>query len=136
MSPRDIKNTLKASVPEGGAIEFTVKVNKPVRDAEWFGQDKTSLPLQPRADDPTVLTAVLKPEKSQKSEKSEGAGKSNATSTQSALWYSAKSISRVTEEISHMADKEGLDEATKTLLSDARDNLVKIYRTLELRLKR
>lgn len=66
LSPRDIKNTLKASVPEGGAIEFSVKVNKPVRDAEWFGQDKTPLPLQPSADDPTVLTAVLKPEKSQK----------------------------------------------------------------------
>ena len=63
---KEIKNTMKATVLEGGEIEFTVTVNKPVKDAELFGQDKTVLPLKAKAGEPTVLTAVMKPEKSQK----------------------------------------------------------------------
>lgn len=63
---KEIKNTMKATVLEGGEIEFTLTVNKPVKDAELFGQDKTSLPFKPKAGEPTVLTAVMKPEKSQK----------------------------------------------------------------------
>lgn len=63
---KEIKNTMKATVLEGGEIEFTLTVNKPVKDAELFGQDKTVLALKPKANEPTVLTAVMKPEKSQK----------------------------------------------------------------------
>lgn len=63
---KEIKNTMKATVLEGGGIEFTLTVNKPIKDAELFGQDKTVLPLKAKAGEPTVLTAVMKPEKSQK----------------------------------------------------------------------
>ncbi len=66
LPPREIRNTMKVTAHEGSTIEFTLKVNKPVKDAELFGEDKTILPLKATATDPTLLTAILKAEKSQK----------------------------------------------------------------------
>ncbi|MBV6497961.1 MAG: hypothetical protein CJBNEKGG_00175 [Prosthecobacter sp.] len=63
---REIRNTMKVSAHEGSRIEFTLKVNKPVKDAELFGEDKTILPLKPSAADPTLLTATLGADRSQK----------------------------------------------------------------------
>jgi hypothetical protein len=66
LPPKEIKNTMKISAMEGSSIDFSLKVNKPVKDAELFGEDKTSLPLKPSAKDPTVLVATMKAEKTQK----------------------------------------------------------------------
>lgn len=63
---KEIKSTLKVSALEGSKLDFTIKVNKPLAAAELFGEDKTIIPLKPRADDPTVLVAAMQPEKSQK----------------------------------------------------------------------
>lgn len=63
---KEIKNTMKISVMEGSSIDFSLKVNKPIKDAELFGEDKTVLPLKPSAKDPTLLTATMKAEKTQK----------------------------------------------------------------------
>jgi hypothetical protein len=63
---KEIKNTLKVTAMEGSSLDFTFKVNKPVKDAELFGEDKTILPLTPSPTDPTVLTASMKADKSQK----------------------------------------------------------------------
>jgi hypothetical protein len=66
LPPKEIKNTMKISAMEGSSIDFSLKVNKPVKDAELFGEDKTSLPLKPSAKDQTVLVATMKAEKTQK----------------------------------------------------------------------
>jgi len=63
---KEVKNTMKVTAMEGSALDFTFKINKPVKDAELFGEDKTVLPLKPSAADPTILTAKMKAEKSQK----------------------------------------------------------------------
>jgi hypothetical protein len=66
LPPKDIKNTMKISAMEGSSIDFSLKVNKPIKDAELFGEDKTSLPLKPSSKDPTILVATMKAEKTQK----------------------------------------------------------------------
>jgi hypothetical protein len=66
LQPKEIKNTMKISAMEGSLIDFSLKVNKPIKDAELFGEDKTSLALKPSAKDPTVLVAAMKAEKTQK----------------------------------------------------------------------
>lgn len=66
LPPKEIKNTMKISAMEGSSIDFSLKVNKPVKDAELFGEDKTSLPLTPSDKDPTILVATMKAEKTQK----------------------------------------------------------------------
>lgn len=63
---REIKNTLKVTAMEASRLDFTFKVNKPVKEAELFGEDKTVLPLKASADDPTVLTASMEALKSQR----------------------------------------------------------------------
>ena len=63
---KEIKNTLKVSALEGSQVAFQFKVNKPVAEAELFGEDKTIIPLKPSAADPTVLEAAMKPEETQK----------------------------------------------------------------------
>jgi len=63
---KEIKNTLKVTAMEGSDLEFSFKVNKLVKDAELFGEDKTVLPLKPSATDPLILTATMKAETSQK----------------------------------------------------------------------
>lgn len=63
---KEIKNTMKVTALEGSEVAFQFKVNKSVKDAELFGEDKTIIPLKARADDPTMLDAAWKPEKSQK----------------------------------------------------------------------
>ncbi len=64
--PKEIKNTMKISAMEGSSIDFSLKINKPVKEAELFGEDKTSLPLKPSSKDPTILVATMKAEKTQK----------------------------------------------------------------------
>lgn len=66
LPPKEIKNTMKISAMEGSSIDFSLKVNKPVKEAELFGEDKTSLPLKPSSKDPTILVATMKAEKTQK----------------------------------------------------------------------
>ncbi|TDU71263.1 hypothetical protein EI77_02385 [Prosthecobacter fusiformis] len=63
---KEIKNTLKVTALEGSALDFTFKINKPVKEAELFGEDRTIIPLVPSPTDPTVLTARMKVDKSQK----------------------------------------------------------------------
>jgi hypothetical protein len=63
---KEIKNTMKISAMEGSSIDFSLKVNKPVKEAELFGEDKTVLKLVPSAKDPTLLTTTMKAEKTQK----------------------------------------------------------------------
>lgn len=63
---KEIKNTLRVAAIEGSELAFQFKINKPVAAAELFGEDKTIIPLKPKAGDPTVLEAAMKPEKSQK----------------------------------------------------------------------
>lgn len=63
---KEIKNTLKVSALEHSDIAFRFKINKPVKEAELFAEDKTILPLKPLPDDPTILTGILKAEKTQK----------------------------------------------------------------------
>ena len=63
---KEIKNTMKITAMEGSVLDFSLKINKPVKDAELFGEDKTVLPLKPSAKDPTFLTATMKAEKTQK----------------------------------------------------------------------
>lgn len=63
---KEIKNTMKVTALEGSEVAFQFKINKPVKEAELFGEDKTIIPLKARADDPTMLDAAWKPEKSLK----------------------------------------------------------------------
>lgn len=63
---KEIKNTRKVTAMEDSTLEFTFKINKPVQDAELFGEDKTIVPLKASAKDPTILTAMMKAEKTQK----------------------------------------------------------------------
>lgn len=63
---RIIENTRKASVMEGGAIAWRLKINHPVAAAEFFGEDGSILPLEADPEDPTVLLARLAPDKTQK----------------------------------------------------------------------
>jgi hypothetical protein len=63
---KEIKNTLKVTALEQSDIEFRFKINKPVKDAELFGQDKQVISLKPLADDPTTLIGYMKAEKTQK----------------------------------------------------------------------
>lgn len=66
MPVREIKNTLKVTAIEDSDLTFTFKVNKPVKQAELFGEDKAIIPLKPSPADPTLLQGRMKAEKSQK----------------------------------------------------------------------
>ncbi|HYF35154.1 MAG TPA: hypothetical protein VD994_07710, partial [Prosthecobacter sp.] len=66
LPPKEIKNTLKVSALEQSELEFRFKINKPVKEAELFGQDKTVVPLKPLPNDATVLVGAMKAEKTQK----------------------------------------------------------------------
>lgn len=63
---KEIRNTLKVSAMEGSEVAFQFRVNKPIAEAELFGEDKSIIPLKARTDDPTILEAAMKPEKSQR----------------------------------------------------------------------
>jgi hypothetical protein len=58
LPPKEIKNTLKVTALENSDLEFRFKINKPVKDAELFAQDKTVLTLKPLADIPRFSSAV------------------------------------------------------------------------------
>jgi uncharacterized protein YukE len=66
LGPREIRNTLKVTAPEQSELRFLVSVNKPVKEAELFGEDKTVIKLSSREGEPTLLEGVLKLEKSQR----------------------------------------------------------------------
>lgn len=63
---REVKNTRKVSAPELSELKFRVKINKPVVDAELFGEDEQVITLTPTADDATLLEGRMVLEKSQK----------------------------------------------------------------------
>lgn len=78
---KETKNTQKVTALEGSKIAWKIKVNKPLiaevtsnsdpfsphlTAAEFFGEDKTIIPLTASSEDPTVLEGVLTAEKSQK----------------------------------------------------------------------
>ncbi len=64
---KTIEDTLKVSLLEGSDLAWSMKVNKPVKDAELFGiEDGAIIPLKPSSGDPTVLVASHVPEKTQK----------------------------------------------------------------------
>lgn len=94
------------------------------------GDETESAPKQAPA--PEKTDGVKKPLK----EKGPGGNKGNATSDQSAMWYTAKSISRAMEEVGALLEKEGLSEEVKLILEQSKENLLKLYRAVELKLKR
>jgi hypothetical protein len=75
---KETKNTQKVTALEGSKIAWKIKVNKPLlagrtspfephlTAAEFYGEDKSIIPLTPSADDPTLLEAVLTATTSQK----------------------------------------------------------------------
>ncbi|MFM7606588.1 MAG: hypothetical protein ACKO8Z_15505, partial [Prosthecobacter sp.] len=75
---KETKNTQKVTALEGSKIAWKIKVNKPrlsgsvspfephLTAAEFFGEDKSIIPLTPFAEDPTLLEAVLTATTSQK----------------------------------------------------------------------
>jgi hypothetical protein len=54
------------SVMEGSSIDWSLRVNKPVVNAELFGEDGTTIALQASAQDPTILTATQIPGETQR----------------------------------------------------------------------
>jgi hypothetical protein len=63
---REVKNTRKVSAPEQSELRFRVKVNKPVAEAELFGEDEQVVTLTASAEDATVLEGKMTLEKTQK----------------------------------------------------------------------
>ncbi len=64
--PETIEDTRKITVMEESRLDWRLKVNKPITMGELFGEDETSIPLEPSADDPTVLVASQIPTKTQR----------------------------------------------------------------------
>lgn len=58
---KTVTDTMKVTVMEGSRIDWSIKVNKPVEEAELFSETGESLELKPSADDPTLLTATMAP---------------------------------------------------------------------------
>ncbi len=65
-APTTTEDTLKVSLLEGSQLSWSMKVNKPVADAELFGEDGSIIKLKATSADPTVLTATHLPDKTQK----------------------------------------------------------------------
>jgi len=63
---REILDTRKITVMEGSRVEWRLAINKPVRDAELFGEDGSILPLEPDESDPTLLIATHEPTESRR----------------------------------------------------------------------
>ncbi len=63
---REIKNTLTVTAMEGSEIRFRMTVNKPIAQAELYGEDKVSIPLKPSEKDPLILEGTMKPADTQK----------------------------------------------------------------------
>ncbi|MEM9017434.1 MAG: hypothetical protein AAGC68_10500, partial [Verrucomicrobiota bacterium] len=64
--PREILDTRKISVMEGAKVGWRMRVNKPVSEAELFGEDETIIALTPDPKDPNVLIAEHEPSESQR----------------------------------------------------------------------
>jgi hypothetical protein len=63
---REVKNTRKVSAPVQSKLRFRVKINKPVAEAELFGEDQQIIALAATAEDATVLVGEMTLEKTQK----------------------------------------------------------------------
>lgn len=63
---KEIKNTQNITVLEGSTIKFHLKINKPIKAAELYGEDKTIVPLTARQDNPLLLEGNMVPGKTQK----------------------------------------------------------------------
>lgn len=63
---KKIEDVRKVSLLEGSDLAWSMKVNKPVADAELFGEDESVIKLTPSADDPTLLVASHQPEETLK----------------------------------------------------------------------
>lgn len=63
---KSLADTRKITVMEGSAVEWRLRVNKPVAAAELFGEDGQILTLAPDPADATLLLASHTPEKTQR----------------------------------------------------------------------
>ena len=63
-APKTMKKAMKATVLEGSSIQIDIEVNKPLADAELFGEDESIVPLSPVPGDSTHLTATVAPKES------------------------------------------------------------------------
>ncbi|WP_343123300.1 DUF4175 family protein [Verrucomicrobium sp. BvORR034] len=63
---KEVKKTQNVTALEGSLVKFRIKVNKPVAQAELYGEDKKSVPLVPAKDDPLMLEGTMTPEATQK----------------------------------------------------------------------
>lgn len=64
--PEEIADTRKISVMEGSNVDWKLSLNKPIKEAELYGEDGESIPLLPSPDDPKILLASHVPTKSQR----------------------------------------------------------------------
>ncbi|MEM1442453.1 MAG: hypothetical protein AAGF67_08925, partial [Verrucomicrobiota bacterium] len=64
--PEEKLDTRKITVMEDSRVDWKIRVNKPLADAELFGEDQVSIPLIPDPNDPTLLTATHNPVESQR----------------------------------------------------------------------
>jgi len=62
----EVKNSMNFSVPEGSRVDFRVAVNKPLAEAELYGEDKAIVPLVTSKANPLLLDGSLQPVKTQK----------------------------------------------------------------------
>lgn len=58
---KEVKKTQTVTALEGSRIKFRIRVNKPVAQAELYGEDKQSIPLVATRDDPLLLEGVMEP---------------------------------------------------------------------------
>ncbi len=63
---KTVKDVRKVTALEGSELGFAFKVNKPVAEAELFGEDETAIPLEADPEDPTRLIAKFRPDAAQK----------------------------------------------------------------------
>lgn len=63
---RLLRDVRRVSALEGSGLRFRLEVNKPVAEAELFGEDGTIVPLKGKEPDATVLLAEMRPQASQR----------------------------------------------------------------------
>lgn len=61
---REVRNTMKVVAPEFSQLRFKARVNKPVQEAELFGEDQFVIPLTASAEDPLLLEGNMTLERS------------------------------------------------------------------------
>ncbi|MAS96186.1 MAG: hypothetical protein CMO55_23535 [Verrucomicrobiales bacterium] len=63
---KEVTDTRKISIMEGSKVDWRLSINKPIKEAELYGEDGESIPLKPSAEDAKVLVASHVPDKTQK----------------------------------------------------------------------